>query len=130
MDFAAAQKKYDIGTFAHQVMFPGDHSPVVMHDLLRAANAFDFEIIAVHNDRHSYYLTTRAWAQRLEAARDVVVEKFGARAFRSFRALPVVDREQHARRGRPPVVPRRAAQVDRPAFRRRRASRADRASKV
>jgi cyclopropane-fatty-acyl-phospholipid synthase len=84
MDFSAIRKKYASSTAAYRYVFPGNHSPVVLHELLAAANASTFETIAVHNDRHSYFLTLCAWAKKLEAARDTVIPRYGARTFRLF----------------------------------------------
>jgi cyclopropane-fatty-acyl-phospholipid synthase len=84
MDFVATRKKYSISTFTHQHVFQGDHTPVFMPGLIAASNDLPFEIIAIHNDRHSYFLTAKAWAQRLEAARQPLVQKFGEKPFRSF----------------------------------------------
>ncbi|MGH8800533.1 MAG: SAM-dependent methyltransferase [Casimicrobiaceae bacterium] len=84
MDFVATRKKRAISTFTHRHVFPGDHSPVVMHELIAATNRVPLEIIAIHNDRHSYFLTAKAWAERLDAARDKLSKSFGDKAVRSF----------------------------------------------
>jgi len=55
-----------------------------MHELIAASNAVPFEIIAIHNDRHSYFLTTKAWAERLDAARVELARKFSDTVVRSF----------------------------------------------
>ncbi len=84
MDFSAIRKKFNISSFAYRHVFPGNHSPVVLPDLLDAVNRSSFEPIGVHNDRHSYCLTLQAWARNLEAARDELVQQFGQRTFRIF----------------------------------------------
>ena len=84
MDFVSNRKKYNVSSFTYRHVFPGDHTPVVMPDLLAAANDSAFEIVAVHNDRQSYYQTLRTWAQRLEAARTELVARFGDHTFRLF----------------------------------------------
>ena len=84
LDFVATRKKYAISTFTHRHVFQGDHSPVVMHKLIAATNQVPFEIIAIHNDRHSYFLTAKAWAERLDAARAELARKFGDKVVRSF----------------------------------------------
>lgn len=84
MDFSAIRKKFNISSFAYRHVFPGNHSPVVLPDLLEAVNRSSFEAVGVHNDRHSYYLTLQAWARNLEAARDELVQKVGQRTFRLF----------------------------------------------
>ena len=84
MDFAANRKKFRVRSFTYRYVFPGNHTPVVLPDLLEAANKTAFEPIAIHNDRHSYYLTLRAWARNLEAAREKLSAAFGERTFRLF----------------------------------------------
>ncbi len=84
MDFAANRKKYSVRSFTYRYVFPGNHTPVVLPDLLEAANQTKFEPVAVHNDRRSYYLTLVAWAKNLEAAEEELVAKFGERVFRLF----------------------------------------------
>ena len=85
MDFSAAQKKYDVSAFTYEYVFPGNHTPVYLPDLFAAANRFGFEAIALHNDRHSYYLTLQAWARNLEAARHSIVSRVGEQVYRMFR---------------------------------------------
>lgn len=84
MDFAANRKKFYVSSFTYRCVFPGSHTPVVVPDLLAAANRTSFEPIALHNDRHSYYLTLRHWVRNLEAARDDLVPKYGERTYRLF----------------------------------------------
>jgi cyclopropane-fatty-acyl-phospholipid synthase len=84
-DFTAVRKKYSVSSFTHRHVFPGRGSPVVLADLIAAANNEPFEIIAVHNDRHSYFLTVRDWAVNLEAARQEISRRFGERTYRLFR---------------------------------------------
>ncbi len=84
MDFAANRTKFKVRSFTYQYVFPGNHTPVVVPDLLAAANKTAFEPIAVHNDRHSYYLTLCAWARRLEAQRERLGKEFGEKVFRLF----------------------------------------------
>ena len=84
MDFVATRQKYAISTFTHRHVFQGDHSPVVMHELIAATNKAPLEIIAVHNDRHSYFLTAKAWAERLNASRQELTRTFGETPVRTF----------------------------------------------
>jgi cyclopropane-fatty-acyl-phospholipid synthase len=84
MDFSAIRQKFKSSTTAYRHVFPGNHTPVVLHELLAAANASSFESVEVHNDRHSYFLTLAEWARRLEAARAQLVASYGQRTFRLF----------------------------------------------
>ena len=56
MDFAAGRKKFDVSAFTYRYVFPGDHTPVVLPELFAAVNRTGLEPVALHNDRHSYYL--------------------------------------------------------------------------
>ncbi|HWM41940.1 MAG TPA: class I SAM-dependent methyltransferase [Burkholderiales bacterium] len=84
MDFAANRRKFNVSSFTYRYVFPGSHTPVVVPELLAAANATRFEPIAVHNDRHSYFLTLQQWARNLEAAHDALARRYGERTYRLF----------------------------------------------
>ena len=84
MDFAANRTKFQSSTFSHQHVFEGNHSLVHMPGLVDAVNDSPFEIVTIHNDRHSYFETLRAWAQNLDAATDELVERYGLRDTRIF----------------------------------------------
>jgi cyclopropane-fatty-acyl-phospholipid synthase len=84
MDFAAGRRKFDVSAFTYRYVFPGDHTPVVLPELFAAANHTALEPLALHNDRHSYFLTLQAWARNLEAAHEELSARFGERVFRLF----------------------------------------------
>ena len=84
MDFASNRTKFNVSSFTYRYIFPGSHTPVVVPALLAAANRTTFEPVALHNDRHSYFLTLQAWGRNLEAQRDVLVPKYGERTYRLF----------------------------------------------
>jgi cyclopropane-fatty-acyl-phospholipid synthase len=84
MDFAAGRRKFDVSAFTYRYIFPGDHTPVVLPELLAAANRTALEPITLHNDRHSYFLTLQAWARNLEAAHEELAARFGERVYRLF----------------------------------------------
>lgn len=84
MDFAANRRKFNVSSFTYRYVFPGSHTPVVMPGLLAAANSTALETIAVHNDRHSYFLTLQQWARNLEAAHDELARRYGERTYRLF----------------------------------------------
>lgn len=85
MDFAANRRKFNVSSFTYRYVFPGSHTPVVVPQLMAAANGTSFEPIAVHNDRHSYFLTLQQWARNLEAAHDELARRYGERTYRLFR---------------------------------------------
>jgi len=85
LDASAYRKKYSKPTFISRYIFPGNHSYFCLHDFLTALDRTELEVLAVHNDRYSYYLTCKAWAENLEAAREEIVRRWGERLYRSFR---------------------------------------------
>jgi cyclopropane-fatty-acyl-phospholipid synthase len=84
MDFASNRRKFNVSSFTYRYVFPGSHTPVVMPDLLAAANGTPLETIAVHNDRHSYFLTLQQWARNLDAAHGELAQRYGERTYRLF----------------------------------------------
>ena len=42
-------------------VYPGHSSPLVLHSYLAAVARTPFELVCVHEDRHNYYLTCKAW---------------------------------------------------------------------
>ena len=40
------------------------------------------DVLAVYNDRHSYYLTCKAWAENLETARAEIIRRCLSKSWR------------------------------------------------
>jgi cyclopropane-fatty-acyl-phospholipid synthase len=99
MDFAANRRKFNVSSFTYRYVFPGSHTPVILPDLMAAANRTRFEPIALHNDRHSYFLTLRAWARNLEAAHDDLARRHGERTYRLFQLYLWASAHQFQRDG-------------------------------
>jgi len=85
LDASAFRKKYSKPTFVSQYIFPGDHSYFCLHDFLAEVAKTKLEALTVHNDRHNYYLTCKAWAEKLEASREEIVSRWGEMLYRRFR---------------------------------------------
>ena len=85
LDASAFREKYVKPTFVSRYVFPGDHSYFCLHDFLAAAAKTPLDVLAVHNDRHSYFLTCKAWAENLEAARAEIIGRWGEALYRRFR---------------------------------------------
>jgi cyclopropane-fatty-acyl-phospholipid synthase len=84
LDASAFREKYSKPTFVARHIFPGDHSYFCLHEFLTAVATTPLEVLAVHNDRHSYFLTCKAWAENLESARDEIVSRWGETLYRRF----------------------------------------------
>ena len=85
LDASAFREKYSKPTFVSRYIFPGDHSYFCLHEFLTAVAKTQLEVLAVYNDRHSYYLTCKAWAENLESARDEIISRWGETLYRRFR---------------------------------------------
>jgi cyclopropane-fatty-acyl-phospholipid synthase len=85
LDGSAAKKKYELSTFMVRHIYPGNHSFLVLDDLLNKLAKTDMELMEVQNDRWSYFLTFRQWARNLDAHRDYLTKTFGDFEFRKFR---------------------------------------------
>jgi len=85
LDASAFREKYSKPTFVSRYIFPGDHSYFCLHEFLTAVAKTPLEVLAVYNDRHSYYLTCKAWAENLDSARDEIIRRWGEMLYRRFR---------------------------------------------
>jgi cyclopropane-fatty-acyl-phospholipid synthase len=84
LDASATRRKYAVSAFFERHIFPGNGSPVCLHDYLGAVAQSPFSVLAVHNDTHNYELTTRHWAERLDAHRELIEHRFGLQQYRRF----------------------------------------------
>jgi cyclopropane-fatty-acyl-phospholipid synthase len=84
LDASATRRKYDVSAFFEKHIFPGNGSPVCIHDYLGEVAKSPFSILAVYNDTHNYELTTRHWAQRLDAHREEIERRWGLAQYRRF----------------------------------------------
>jgi cyclopropane-fatty-acyl-phospholipid synthase len=85
LDASAFREKYSKPTFVSRYIFPGDHSYFCLHAFLSEVAKTPLEVLAVHNDRHSYYLTCKAWAEKLESERGEIICRWGDTLYRRFR---------------------------------------------
>jgi cyclopropane-fatty-acyl-phospholipid synthase len=84
LDASAARVKHDVTTFFERHIFRGNGSQLCLHDYLRELSRTPFELEVVHNDRHNYLLTTRAWARNLDRHRAEIEERWGRAQYRRF----------------------------------------------
>ena len=84
LDASASRRKYAVSAFFERHIFPGNGSPVCLHDYLGRVAESPFSVLAVHNDTHNYELTTRHWAERLDANRELIERRWGLAQYRRF----------------------------------------------
>jgi cyclopropane-fatty-acyl-phospholipid synthase len=85
LDGSAARKKYELSTFMVRYIYPGNHSFLVLDDFVNKVAKTPFEMLEIQNDRHSYYLTFKQWAENLEKNKEAVIRNFGEFEYRRFR---------------------------------------------
>jgi cyclopropane-fatty-acyl-phospholipid synthase len=81
---ACAAPQRSFRSFVRRHIWPGNTTPLVLHEYVREVTRSRLALISVVDDRHSYHLTTRHWAERLERARSQIVARWGERQFRRF----------------------------------------------
>jgi cyclopropane-fatty-acyl-phospholipid synthase len=84
IDALAMRRKHRASSFISRHIYPGRSSPLLLHEYLERLNASPFLVTEVGDERWNYHLTCKAWAQRLEAARTEISERWGERLYRSF----------------------------------------------
>jgi cyclopropane-fatty-acyl-phospholipid synthase len=85
LDASAARRKNRVTTFFESQIFRGNGSPLSLKDYVRALSRSPLELDVVLNDRVNYGITTRRWAENLDASRTAIEERFGPRQYRLFR---------------------------------------------
>jgi len=86
LDASADTEKFNaaFSPFITRHIFPGNHWALSIHDLIAEVQTSNLELIGVHNDRHSYYLTMKGWAENLEAAKTEIVDRWGRELYCKF----------------------------------------------
>lgn len=85
LDAGAIGEKFKSTPFLTRYIYPGNHSFFCLHDFLKVLTSTRFELIEVYNDRHSYYLTCKAWAENFERVREEIIKRWGEPLYRRFR---------------------------------------------
>lgn len=84
LDASADKVKNGHGSFMGKYVFEGNASLLCLPEFLTEAAKTPFQLNGVWDDRHNYYLTTKAWAERLEANRELIEHRWRKQVFRIF----------------------------------------------
>ena len=84
LDASACRVKYDFHSFIYRYIYPNNCSPMCLHDYMTELSKTPFQLRGVWDDRWSYYLTAKHWAQNFERHRDKLVALEGEVLFRQF----------------------------------------------
>ncbi|GLZ39797.1 class I SAM-dependent methyltransferase [Actinokineospora sp. NBRC 105648] len=85
LDALAMRAKHRVSTFMSRYIYPGVSTPLLLHDYLRQVAKSPFYLTSVDDERHNYYLTCKAWAEKLDANREHIVANWGEPLYRHFR---------------------------------------------
>jgi cyclopropane-fatty-acyl-phospholipid synthase len=84
LDACASRTKFPFSSFTMSYAFPGNASPLQLSDYMRELEKTPFELVYLKNDRNSYRLTTKHWAENLDRGHDEIAARWGERLFRRF----------------------------------------------
>ena len=84
LDASACREKYKFHSFISKHIYPGNCSPLCLHDYLKHLADTPFRLLGVWDDRHSYMLTARHWARNLERNREAISKASGQATYRKF----------------------------------------------
>ena len=89
LDASATRAKNRVTTFFENQIFRGNGTPLSLKSYTAALSRSPLELEVVLNDRVNYGITTRRWAENLDAAHATVEERWGSRQYRLFRLVPL-----------------------------------------
>lgn len=84
LDACSSRVKFPFSSFIYRFIFPGNATPLCLHEYLAEVAKTPFEVVAVHNDRESYRLTCLHWVKNLERHRAEIAGRWGEHLFRRF----------------------------------------------
>ena len=84
LDASATKVKHSHGTFLERYVFEGNGTLMCLHEYLAQVAKSPFMLEGVWDDRHNYYLTTKAWAEKLDSHRETIEQKWSKQLYRIF----------------------------------------------
>jgi cyclopropane-fatty-acyl-phospholipid synthase len=85
LDACASRTKFPFSSFILKYIWPGNATPLHLPSYLEAVSETAFELCMVHNDRRSYMMTTRHWAENLDRANEMDPKRWSETLYRRFR---------------------------------------------
>ncbi len=85
MDASASKEKYVMSAFTRHYIWHGTHTFLALPDIVQELLWHGFEVEEVKRETRDYELTMRHWAERFDAARDFIVERWGEKIYRAYR---------------------------------------------
>ena len=85
LDASASPTKYPFSRFILKYIYPGNETPMHLPSYVEAVCDSPFELCMLQNDRGSYMLTAKHWAENLDANRATIAARWGESVYRRFR---------------------------------------------
>jgi cyclopropane-fatty-acyl-phospholipid synthase len=85
LDACSSRDKFPFSAFILKYIWPGNATPLHLPSYLEALSETPLELLNIHNDRMSYMLTARWWAENLDRQSAAVIERWGQIIYRRFR---------------------------------------------
>ncbi|MBV8580943.1 MAG: class I SAM-dependent methyltransferase [Candidatus Eremiobacteraeota bacterium] len=85
LDASASIEKFDASDFTRRYIWPGSHAFLCLQDIVQELLYHGLDVVETKNETHDYDLTMRAWAERFDAHKDMIVAKWGTEIFRIWR---------------------------------------------
>jgi cyclopropane-fatty-acyl-phospholipid synthase len=85
LDASASPTKYPFSRFILKYIYPGNETPLHLPSYIDAVCNSPFELCMVHNDRLSYMLTAKHWAENLDRNHSTITARWDETAYRRFR---------------------------------------------
>jgi cyclopropane-fatty-acyl-phospholipid synthase len=87
LDFATSRRRFDTSSFITSYVWPGLFRLVYLPEFIDAVNRSPFEIVALYDDRHNYYLWTRHGYDRWMTNKAAILERTNIEQWRMLRLL-------------------------------------------
>lgn len=84
LDASATRRRGGHAAFLEKFIYPGNGSLMCLHEYLAEVQRSPFRLRGVWDDNHSYALTLRHWATRLDEAREEIERRWGKDLHRKF----------------------------------------------
>lgn len=85
LDACASRHKFPFSSFVLKYVWPGNATPLHLASYLDALSETPFELCMVENDRDSYRLTAKHWAENLDCKHSTIAQRWTEAAYRRFR---------------------------------------------
>ncbi len=84
LDASACREKYKFHSFITKHIYPGNCSPMCLHDYMKHLAKTPFRLLGVWDDRHNYMLTAWHWSRNIEKNKDKIIAACGQETYRKF----------------------------------------------